>query len=133
MWAAYTARIGVAMCHVLIIEDEWLIAEYLTDLAEQAGATSVATACTEDEAVQAAHYRAPDVIFSDVTLLVGTGPCAVQKIISALGKIPVIFVTATPEACQPCEPSSVILKKPIDPAGVIATFKRLATSGQGTS
>jgi YesN/AraC family two-component response regulator len=54
------------MCHVLIIEDEWLIDQSLTYLAEQAGATSIATAFTEDEAIQAARERTPDVISSDV-------------------------------------------------------------------
>lgn len=111
---------------LLIIEDEWLIAEYLTDLAERAGATSVATACTEDEAVQAAHERMPGVILSDVMLLDGTGPGAVRTIMSTLGEIPVIFITGTPEACRPCEPPGVILHKPIDPARVMDTFKRLA-------
>jgi YesN/AraC family two-component response regulator len=38
------------MCHVLIIEDEWLIADFLIELAEEAGATSIDTAVTEDEA-----------------------------------------------------------------------------------
>ena len=42
------------MCHVLISEDEWLIAESLAYLAEQAGATSIATACAEEEAAEAA-------------------------------------------------------------------------------
>lgn len=114
------------MCHVLIIEDEWLIAEHLAHLVEQAGATSVAMACTEDEAVQAAKERKPGIILSDVRLLVGTGPRAVQAILSALGEIPVIFITGTPEACQPCEPSSVILSKPVDPARVMEAFRRLA-------
>lgn len=114
------------MCHVLIIEDEWLIAEHLTCLAEQAGATSIATACTEDEAVSAARERLPDIIFSDVMLLAGTGPRAVQTIMAMCGKIPVIFITGTPEACQPCDPSSVILNKPIDPARLLDTFQRLA-------
>lgn len=114
------------MCHVLIIEDEWLIAEHLTDLAEQAGATSIATACTEDEAVLAAHQQMPGIILSDVKLSAGTGPRAVQSIISAMGTIPVIFITATPDACRPCEPSSVILLKPINPAHVVDTFRCLA-------
>ncbi len=114
------------MCHVLIIEDEWVIAEHLTYLVEQGGATSTATACTEDEAVQAARDQLPDIILSDVSLLVGTGPRAVQTILLALGDIPVIFVTATPEACRPCEPPSVILTKPIDSARFLETFKRLA-------
>ncbi|MGI4811277.1 MAG: response regulator [Janthinobacterium lividum] len=114
------------MCHVLIIEDEWLIAEYLTFLAEEAGATSIATAATEDEAVQAAHDRTPGIIFSDVNLLVGTGPHAVHTIMAELGKIPVIFITATPDACKPCEPPGVILQKPISSASLIETFRRLA-------
>ena len=114
------------MCHVLIIEDEWLIAEYLTYLAEEAGATSIATACTQDEAVQAAHDRPPAIIFSDVKLLAGTGPRAVETITSEIGAIPVIFITANPEECRPCEPPGVILNKPIDPTRVIDTFRRLA-------
>ena len=114
------------MCHVLIIEDEWLIAEYLTYLVEQAGATSIATACSEDEAVQSAREHTPGIIFSDVKLLVGTGPQAVQTIFSALGEIPVIFITGTPEDCRPCEPPGVILHKPVDPARVMEAFKRLA-------
>lgn len=114
------------MCHVLIIEDEWLIADYLASLAERAGATSVAMAYTEEEAVDAAHERRPDIIFSDVILLAGTGPCAVQAITSHYGEIPVIFITGTPECCLPREPSSVVLHKPIDPTRVMDTFRRLA-------
>ncbi|MEO5937811.1 MAG: response regulator [Sphingomonas sp.] len=114
------------VCHVLIIEDEWLIAEHLSYLAEQAGATSIATACTEDEAVQAALEHLPGIILSDVRLLAGTGPHAVQLIVAAMGDIPVIFITGTPEDCHPCGASSVILHKPIDPAWVMETFRRLA-------
>lgn len=114
------------MCHVLIIEDEWLIAEHLACLVEQAGATSVATAGTQDEAIRAAHARTPDIILSDVKLLAGTGPRAVAAITAALGHIPVIFVTGTPEECHPCAASTVILHKPVDDARVVATFRRLA-------
>jgi DNA-binding NtrC family response regulator len=114
------------MCHVLIIEDEWLIAEHLSYLAEEAGATSTSIASTEDGAVAAAYERTPDMILSDVKLLAGTGPGAVQTIMSTIGRIPVIFITGTPDACQPCEPPAVILLKPIDAARVIETFRRLA-------
>ncbi|UZK67780.1 response regulator [Sphingomonas sp. M1-B02] len=114
------------MCHVLIIEDEWLIADYLSYLAERAGGTSIVIACTEDEAVLSAHERLPDIILSDVNLFAGTGPHAVQTIMSDLGKIPVIFITGSPEACEPCEPPGVILIKPIDPVCVMDTFRRLA-------
>ncbi|MBB5713115.1 CheY-like chemotaxis protein [Sphingomonas xinjiangensis] len=111
---------------MLIIEDEWLIAEYLIYLAEEAGATSIATASTEADAVRAAQERRPDIIFSDVKLLAGTGPRAVQAIFSALGKIPVIFISGVPDSCQPCEPPNVILRKPVDPARLLGAFRRLA-------
>lgn len=114
------------MCHVLIIEDEWLIAEQLSHLVRQAGATSIDTAETEEEAVQGARARTPDVILSDVKLLAGTGPRAVQIIRSEMGPIPVIFITATPEACRSCDPPSVILVKPINSSKVTDTFKRFA-------
>lgn len=114
------------MCHVLIIEDEWFIAELLTDLAEEAGATSVATAMTEDEAVAAARERTPSIIFSDVNLQAGTGPHAVQTIMAEAGTIPVIFITGRPEYCQPCNPPGVILRKPVQRQTVLDTFRQLA-------
>jgi CheY-like chemotaxis protein len=56
-------------------------------------ATSIATAFTEEEAVEAAHERTPAIILSDANLSVGAGPGAVQTITSAFGVIPVIFIT----------------------------------------
>lgn len=114
------------MCHVLIIEDEWLISEYLTELAREAGATSIVTAMTEGEAVAAARERIPSIILSDVNLLTGTGPGAVQTITAEAGEIPVIFITGTPEDCRPCNPPGVVLCKPVQRHQVVETFRRLA-------
>ncbi|MCC2976634.1 response regulator [Sphingomonas sp. PL-96] len=114
------------MCHVLIIEDDWFIVEYLTELAEEAGATSIARAATEGDAISAAREKLPGIILSDVNLLTGTGPRAVEAIIARAGPIPVIFITGTPEDCAPCEPPSVILGKPINHQQVVNTFRQLA-------
>ena len=116
------------MCHVLVIEDEWFISEYISELASEAGATSTRVATPEQEAVQAARDHAPDIILSDVTLLEGTGPCAVSTILDEQGPIPVIFITATPRECGPCDPDNVILSKPINRMAVIAAFKQLVPS-----
>lgn len=110
------------MCHVLIIEDEPFIAMDLQQLLEDQGATSFAFAATEEEAVAAAIERQPDVITSDVKLTKGTGPAAVRTIHKRLGEIPVIFITATPAECEPCDPSSVMLGKPINARAVRAAF-----------
>lgn len=113
------------MCHVLVIEDEPLIAEFVADIAERAGATSVATAMTEAEAVAAAATCLPDVILSDVNLKRGgTGPHAVQAICSVSGPIPVIYITGTPEECEPCDDAVAILNKPIQAELVMAAIAR---------
>jgi CheY-like chemotaxis protein len=114
------------MRHVLIIEDEMMIAEVLRSLLEDEGATSFDYAATEDAAVAAALAHHPDLITSDVKLLSGTGPQAVSLIHDQLGDIPVIFVTGTPEDCAPCSPPGRVLQKPIDEREFAKAYRELA-------
>ena len=114
------------MCHVLIIEDDWIIAENIADIAREAGATSIATADSQQAGIDAALARPPAVILSDVQLATGTGPLAVQAIREQLGPMPVIFVTGTPEACVDCDYAEAILEKPVAAAEVISAFRRIA-------
>jgi CheY-like chemotaxis protein len=114
------------MCHVLIIEDEVLIALDLQEVLAAAGATTFSFAETEGEALDAARAQRPDVITSDVMLRDGTGPNAVEAIQGEMGPLPVIFITATPESCSPCAPSAVVLGKPIMTAAVRAAFEAVA-------
>lgn len=113
------------MCHVLIIEDEAFIAMDLQSLLEKEGATSFAFADSEDEAIASALAQRPDFITSDVKLIEGTGPRAVASICARCGPIPVLFVTGTPEACEPCDATSAILRKPVNPRAVIEAFHRM--------
>ncbi|QJU60924.1 response regulator [Sphingomonas sp. AP4-R1] len=112
------------MCHVLVIEDEWLLSEYISDIAERAGGTSIDTAATEADAVDAAFAHRPDIILSDVILGEGNGPSAVQAIYQRYGEVPVIFITGTPADCHPCAPPGVIFGKPINERQVMAAFRQ---------
>jgi CheY-like chemotaxis protein len=114
------------MCHVLVIEDEWLIADHFGSLAERAGASSIDYAATEDEAIRAALRTPPAIILSDVRLAKGTGPAAVAAIRSKLGPIPTIFVTRTPAACEPCDFAEAIIAKPIIDRQVLDHLRRVA-------
>ena len=114
------------MCHVLVIEDDFFIADYIVQLIEGAGATSVAHAASEGEACDEARRQRPSLIMSDVKLIEGTGPRAVRTILAELGPIPVIFVTGTPEDCEPCDAPAVVLGKPIDERQVLHHFRALA-------
>lgn len=114
------------MCHVLVIEDDFLIADHIIQLIERAGGTSFDQAASQDEAIDAARLRPPSIIMSDVNLSAGTGPAAVEAIILEHGPTPVIFVTGTREACHVSRPSMVVLDKPINEQALIAAFQSLA-------
>jgi two-component system, response regulator PdtaR len=115
------------MCHVLVIEDEPLIAILIGEVAELAGATSVVFATSESEALSAARESVPAVILSDADLKGGgTGPNACAAILAEHGSIPVIFITATPALCYKCDYASAVLSKPIEQDRVIAAFRKVA-------
>ena len=109
-------------CHVLIIEDEPLIALSIQTILEDEGVTSFAFADTQAAAIASALSHHPDVITSDVKLVHGTGPLAVDAIYKTLGEIPVIFLTATPNDCTPCNPPGQVLRKPIKSTELAAAF-----------
>jgi CheY-like chemotaxis protein len=113
------------MCHALIIEDEPMIAMLLQDLLEEAGATSFAFAATEQDAVRLAVQQRPSVITSDIRLLEGTGPRAVSQINDVVGEIPVVFITANPDAVDhPHSPTAVLLK-PFSTVEALTIFQRV--------
>ncbi|QJU58215.1 response regulator [Sphingomonas sp. AP4-R1] len=113
------------MCHVLIIEDEPIIAQLLQDLLEDEGATSFAIADSQEAAVASAMAERPAFITSDVKLTHGTGPLAVSTIHQRLGTIPVVFITGTPDECSPCDPPGRIFSKPLDRGAIAAAFHEL--------
>lgn len=114
------------MCHVLVIEDEPYTADYIAAIVVDAGATSFDIADTPAAAVAMALARPPAVILSDVQIVDGTGPEAVAEIRKQLGPLPVIFITATPEACERYDFAVAILTKPIMPRHVADVFRRIA-------
>lgn len=116
------------MCHVLIIEDEPLIALLIRDVLEDEGATSFSFAATQDEAISAAVAEIPAFITSDVQLLAGTGPLAVEAIQRRLGPLPVMFITASPAKCGVCSPLTRSITKPFDRDSVAAAFHELRSN-----
>ncbi|KQN89819.1 hypothetical protein ASE95_16740 [Sphingomonas sp. Leaf231] len=113
------------MCHVLIIENDWLLADHVAQLVERAGATSIDLAGAEDEAVAMAIARPPSVIVSDVLLTAGTGPAAVGRIAARIGACPTMFVTGTPDLCAPRGAGALLLVKPVDDDRLVAAFRTL--------
>ncbi len=114
------------MCHVLVIEDDAIAALDIEAALRNAGATSVAIAANEQDAIRFAQERTPSVITSDVMLADGSGPGAISAICRELGDIPVIFITAVPNSCG--NEGHAVLEKPFSDRLLEAMFKAVAPS-----
>ena len=99
------------MRHVLIIEDMFLFQQYLKDIVTLAGASSIALASTQQEAIESARSRKPFLILSDINLSQGSGVSAIGAILADHGTIPVIYITGHPQLCV--SKHDVLLTKPV--------------------
>lgn len=115
--------------HVLIIEDEAIIAMAIEDALRDCGCSSFAFAGDVASAVEAASQRCPDLITADVQLTPGCGIDAVEAICRAK-PIPVIFITGTPGQVRQRVPGHIIVHKPFNPEQ-IAEALTLATALAG--
>ena len=111
--------------HIMIIEDDALLAVNLQILVEDLGAASSLIVSSEKDAeIQAKRYP-PGVIIADLHLKDGLGVSAVQKIRAAVGPVPVVYVTADPEEAKRLDPTALILSKPFQEEDLIAAIARL--------
>lgn len=104
---------GRLLASVLIIEDNFLVAEHLAAVVEGLGHDVIDVAATADEAIAAATRRTPDVVLADVELgSAGSGIDAIAAI-RAREPVPAVYVTAFPErvlAAGQAEPTFVVAK-----------------------
>ncbi|MDZ4371155.1 MAG: response regulator [Phenylobacterium sp.] len=109
---------GVAGGHVLIIEDEPVIALELEILLAEIGFASFDIADTPEDALACARAHPPDLITADYRILRGTGVAAVEMIERALGESPVVYVTGNAGHFDPGR--HAVVDKPISPRALAA-------------
>lgn len=97
--------------HALVIEDQFLIAALIEDVLRDLGYTSFDIVDREDDAIQAARRRCPDLITADQKLTDGTGVKAVQ-VICADRPVPVIFITEFRSQVTKLLPDAIVIGKP---------------------
>jgi CheY-like chemotaxis protein len=100
--------------HILIIEDDPLLALDLQMFVEDLGAVSSLVASSEDEAIDRAKRFPPDVILADLRLREGFGPSAIQAIRDVLGDVPVIYITGNAAEARAIDASAPVLEKPFN-------------------
>ncbi|RJL03363.1 response regulator [Paracoccus aestuarii] len=83
---------------VMVIEDEMIIAMDLKGIVQAMGHEVTGVARTHTAAIDLAGKHRPDLILADIQLADGSsGVDAVNELLSSMGDIPVIFITAFPE------------------------------------
>jgi len=100
---------------VLIVEDEVLVLEDLSDHMKECGFKVTGTAVSSDECFEAIQKEEPDIIIMDINIQGKLDGLEVAKIITQTKKIPFIFLTAnsdpaTVERALPLNPDAFISK-----------------------
>jgi two-component system, response regulator PdtaR len=108
---------------VLIVEDDVMIALWLTQLLEELGYQVCAIAVSQAEAIDLAHQHRPNLMIVDVQLRRGTGTAAVQEI-QRTASIPHVFLSGAPDDVRACWPDSVVVAKPFRQATLKAAITR---------
>lgn len=97
--------------HVLIIEDEILIALELECLLADLGFATFDVADSPTEALIRAEAHRPDLITADYRIIGGTGVDAVAVITASIGPVPVIYVTSNTDLVA--SEGKPVVEKPI--------------------
>jgi CheY-like chemotaxis protein len=98
---------------VLLVEDEMLIALDLERMLRELGHNVVGIARTHTEAVAAAKEHRPGLVLVDIRLADGSSGIDAANEIQAMGRVPMVFVTAYPELLltgQRPEPTFLLAK-----------------------
>ena len=110
--------------HVMIIEDEAIIALHLKSIVEDLGHQIAGIARTRSEAVALAARANPELVLADISLADGSSGIDAVKDILATMSVPVIFITAFPERLLTGErpEPTYLITKPFSPETVTATI-----------
>jgi CheY-like chemotaxis protein len=116
---------------VLVVEDEWLVADYIVDVLEEAGHEVVATAATGEKALEYLERTLIDIAILDVKLKGRLSGIDVAHA-ARMRAIPHVFITgsgdpATRAAAEATTPIG-FLQKPFSRAQLVAVLKGAAAA-----
>jgi CheY-like chemotaxis protein len=113
---------------VLIVDDEFGLADITAELLRELG-YDVALAINGKLGLESLAADPADIVLTDLMMPVMDGPEMMRRMRAdpALAGIPIILMTALPEAIPAGEPAlyDAVLVKPFNIAEVIATIQRL--------
>ena len=108
---------------ILVVEDEWLVADYIVDVLEDAGHEVVAVLATGEKALEHQERTAIDIALLDIKLKGSLSGIDVARAARASG-IPHVFITGsgdpTTRAAAEATGPLGFLQKPFSPEGLMA-------------
>lgn len=113
--------------NILIVEDDAIIAEDLTDILESGGYNITGIASNLDRAIELLNFRLPDIVLLDITLKQNTSGLDVAKAINKDYHIPFIYITSysdqkTVDEAIETDPAGYIVK-PFQSKDILPTIK----------
>ncbi len=105
----------MSRARILVVEDEWLVAQGIKESLEDLGYEVAALAASGEEALQLASAHRPDLVLMDILLKGGLDGIEVAEQLRHRFEMPVIFLTAyadaqTLERAKVTEPFGYVLK-----------------------
>lgn len=110
------------MKHALVIEDNHVIAMMISEELVEFGYETVDIATSQDQAIEQAKIRCPDLITVDDKLDSGTGIDTIREICREQA-IPVVFVSADAYLIQVSIPHAIVVRKPFSRAQLTAAIR----------
>jgi CheY-like chemotaxis protein len=107
---------------ILVVEDDAMVAMFLSMTLDQMGHDVCAVEATEAGAVKAAASLRPDLLIVDVGLNSGDGVSAVARILRA-GPMPHIFASGDAEHVRARMPDAVVIQKPFHEADLVRAIE----------
>jgi two-component system, response regulator PdtaR len=111
------------LLRILIVEDDASITSLLVETVNGLGHIVCAVAATEEDAVEYAQDRQPDLMIVDAGLAEGNGISAMRTIL-AYQHTPHFFVTGNPRGVRAFFPDATILQKPFFVPELAAAIER---------
>ncbi len=115
---------------IMLVEDEALIAMFLSDVLVELGHTICATVSSEADAVACALRLAPDLMLVDLALGQGDGARAMRTILGARPQ-PHVFMTGSRRADLPAD--AHVLEKPFFAADLIRAIDAATSAAPGAA
>lgn len=110
------------MKYALVVEDNQLVAMMVEEELIDHGYATIDVATSQEQAIEYARIRCPDLITVDDKLDSGTGVETIMEICRDQA-IPVVFITAAPDAVKAVFPEAIIIPKPFSRPQIAAAIE----------